>query len=68
MTDGHWLIHRGRQMTTREVFRLQGLKFERWSHPEDVSERHFRGCAGNAMSGNVIKAVLLAVLGAMGEL
>ena len=67
MDRGHWIIHRGRQMTTREVFMLQGLKPERWSLPEGVSEAHLRACAGNAMSGNVIKAVLMSVLVALGE-
>ena len=64
---GHWLVHRGRLMTTREVFKLQGLKPERWRLPEGVTESHLRGCAGNAMSGNVIKAVLTSVLAALGE-
>ena len=64
---GHWLIHRGRRMTTREVFMLQGLNPERWSLPEGISERKLRACAGNAMSGNVIKAVLMSVLLALGE-
>ena len=54
-------------MTTREVFKLQGLKPERWRLPEGVPESHLRGCAGNAMSGNVIKAVLTSVLAALGE-
>ena len=67
-TQGHWLLHRGRFMTTREVFWLQGLKPERWMRPDCVSETHFRACVGNAMSGNVIKAVLLSVLNALGEL
>ena len=65
---GHWLIHRGRDMSTREMFKLQGLNPDRWVRPEAVSERHFRSCAGNAMSGNVTKAVLLSVLAALGEL
>ena len=64
---GHWLVHRGRMMTTREVFMLQGLKPERWRLPEGVTQSHLRGCAGNAMSGNVIKAVLTSVLAALGE-
>ena len=54
-------------MTTREAFKLQGLKPERWRLPEGVPESHLRGCAGNAMSGNVIKAVLTSVLAALGE-
>ena len=64
---GHWLVHRGRMMTTREVFMLQGLKPDRWRLPAGVTEAHLRGCAGNAMSGNVIKAVLTSVLAALGE-
>ena len=64
---GHWLVHRGRSMTTREVFMLQGLKPERWRLPEDVTEAHLRGCVGNAMSGNVVKAVLMSVLASLGE-
>ena len=68
MTHGHWLIHRGRMMTCQEIFRLQGLKPERWVRPAGVSKMHFMGAAGNAMSGNVVKAVLLSVLEALGEL
>ena len=64
---GHWLIHRMRVMATREVFMLQGLKPERWQLPEGVTEAHLRGCAGNAMSGNAIKAVLMSVLVSLGE-
>ena len=64
---GHWLVHRGRSMTSREVFMLQGLKPERWRLPECVTETHLRGCAGNAMSGNVVKAVLMSVLVSLGE-
>ena len=65
---GHWLIHRGRWMTTREIFMLQGLNPDRWRLPEGVTEAHLRSCAGNAMSGNVIKAVLMSVLTSLGEL
>ena len=67
MEGGHWLIHRGRGMTTREIFMLQGLKPDRWILPEGVTEAHLRGCAGNAMSGNVVKAVLTSVLVSLGE-
>ena len=55
-------------MTTREMFMLQGLTPERWIRPDAVTENHFRACTGNAMSGNIIKAVLLSVLNALGEL
>ena len=68
MTRGHWLIHRGRNMTCQEIFRLQGLKPERWVRPADVPERHLLGAVGNAMSGNVVKALLLSLLEALGEL
>ena len=64
---GHWLVHRCRFMTTREMFKLQGLDPNRWACPGHVSDTHFRACLGNAMSGNVLKAVLLAVLEAIGE-
>ena len=67
-SHGHWLIHRGRQMTCQEIFRLQGLSPERWVRPAGVSEGHFMGAVGNAMSGNVVKALLLSVLEALGEL
>ena len=67
-TKGHWLLHRGRQMSTREIFKLQGLNPDRWACPAAMSESHFRACAGNAMSGNVIKAVLLSVLTALDEI
>ena len=68
MSHGHWIIHRGRQMTSQEMFRLQGLKPERWSRPQGVPESHYMGAVGNAMSGNVVKAVLLSVLEALGQL
>ena len=32
-TQGHWLLHRGRYMTTGEIFRLQGLTPARWVRP-----------------------------------
>ena len=55
-------------MTSQEMFRLQGLKPERWSRPAGVPESHYVGAVGNAMSGNVVKAVLMSVLEALGEL
>ena len=68
MTHGHWLIHRGRQMACQEIFRLQGLNPEGRVRPAGVSEEHFVGAVGNAMSGNVVKALLLSVLEALSEL
>ena len=55
-------------MTTREMFMLHGLTPERWIRPVGVTENHFRGCTGNAMSGNIIEAVMHSVLNALGEL
>ena len=65
--SGHWLIHRCRFMSTEEMFKLQGLDPNRWARPAKISETDFKACLGNAMAGNVVKAVLLAVLKALGE-
>ena len=65
---GHWLLHRARFMTDAELFQLQGLKAERWQLPAGLEGRkhELRSCVGNAMSGNVIKLLLQAVLQSMG--
>ena len=55
-------------MSTEEMFKLQGLDPNRWARPGSVSDTDFKACLGNAMAGNVVKAVLLAVLKALGEI
>ena len=63
---GHWLLHRGRFMVLDELFRLQGLSPSRWQLPAGISENAMKACIGNAISGNVIKLLLDAVLQALG--
>ena len=63
---GHWLLHRARLMTDDEIFRLQGLRPERWELPPGVTASWLRKCVGNAMPGNVIKPLIAAALQAMG--
>ena len=55
-------------MTLNELFRLQGLKPERWQRPADVGQAQLQACIGNAMSGNVVKLLLQAALRSMGRL
>ena len=55
-------------MSTKGMFKLQGLDPSRWSRLASVSGADFKACLGNAMAGNVVKAVLLAVLKALGEI
>ena len=66
---GHWLLHRARFMVKDELFWLQGLSPSRWQlPPSGASEKDMRACLGNAISGNVIKLLLAAVLQALGML
>ena len=66
---GHWLLHRARFMTDDELFRLQGLTPIRWQlPPSGATKKDMRACLGNAISGNVIKLLLAAVLQALGFL
>ena len=53
-------------MTDDELFRLQGLQRQRWQLPLGVHQSKLRHAIGNAMSGNVIKAIMEAALMAMG--
>ena len=67
-TGGHWLLHRGRRMTSDEMFRLQGLRPERWVLPAGVNRSHLNFCVGNAMSGNVVRLLLEKVLETLGRI
>ena len=54
-------------MTTDELCRLQGLNPRRWQlPPAGASEKEFRECVGNAISGNIINLLLVAALSALG--
>ena len=66
-TGGHWLMHRARRMTLKEMFRLQGLRPERWSLPPGVNQAHLQFCVGNAMSGNVVRPIIERVLVSLGR-
>ena len=67
-TGGHWLLHRARKMSSDEMFRLQGLRPERWELPPGVKPSHMQFCVGNAISGNVIRLILCKVLAALGRI
>jgi DNA (cytosine-5)-methyltransferase 1 len=67
---GHWLFSRGRDMTTREMLRLQGMRPKRFRLPVKngvrMSERKLRMMVGNAFSVNVVVRILSRLLPAAG--
>ena len=67
-TGGHWLLHRARKMSNNEMFRLQGLRPERWDLPPGVRQSHLNFCIGNAMSGNVMRLLIEKLLVSVGRI
>ena len=63
---GHWLMHRGRSMTTTVMFKLQGLCPSRWVRPADVSERQLRFAVAKALTGNIVDLLLHVALPVIG--
>ena len=57
---GHWLIHKNRRMTIREMMRLQGV--DPVTFVQVVSDSVMGQQLGNAMSVNVIEQVMANVL------
>eukprot|EP00974_Lingulodinium_polyedra_P056011 5386286-Lingulodinium_polyedra.AAC.1 len=56
----------GKVLTTKQMMLLQGFPAGSMERPEDVPERVFRGCIGNAMSPPVLGSwmrLLLITLG-----
>jgi DNA (cytosine-5)-methyltransferase 1 len=67
-SGGHWLFNRNREMTTREMMRLQGMRAGRFRLPvkRGGSERKLRLMIGNAFSVNVVVRILSRLLPAAG--
>ena len=60
---GHWLLHRGRRMTLREMSRLPGVPSD---FPVTVPATDFCQQMGNMMSVNVLRRLLASLLPAAG--
>ena len=61
---GHWLIHRNRRTTIREMMRLQGIDPDKFK--QVVSDKVMGQQIGNAMSVNVVEQILGSALQAAG--
>ena len=63
---GHWLLHKNRRMSIKEMMRLQGIDPDKFKQvvPDSVMGQHI----GNAMSVNVIERILSRALKAAGLL
>lgn len=63
---GFYVPSRGRRLTLKERLRLQGLPTSILKHREGVTDRQLGQMIGNAMSGNVLCALVPRVLEAAG--
>jgi len=61
---GHWLLHKGRRMTLREMARLQGIDLGKLNMV--VTKSEMGQLIGNAMTVPVVGAVIEQALQAMG--
>ena len=63
-SKGHWLIHKNRRTTIREMMRLQGIDPDKFKQvvPDNVMGQQL----GNAMSVNVVERILANALKAAG--
>lgn len=63
---GFYVPSRGRRLTVKEQLRLQGLPTVILNHRQGVTDRQLGQMIGNAMSGNVLCALVPCVLEAAG--
>lgn len=55
---GFWITTHGRRLGTHDMLRLQGMSPTRMKRPESVPITSFNAMIGNAMSVNVVEALL----------
>ena len=67
-SGGYWITGVNRVLTTREMLRLLGLpdQFIKHASAANVTDRQLRQMIGNAMSVNVLVAIMSRLLTAAG--
>ena len=55
---GFWITTHGRRLGTDDMLRLQHMDPQRLKRPSDVPQKQFNAMIGNAMSVNVVEAVI----------